>query len=427
MDHKEVRKQVKESFAIFSPKKIISRNHLSRYDVLQVKKNIVNKLSPINIILGTVLMLANILLIIIMNVTTGGNHIEVYGMVSLIGLIIGGAGSWITCILIAVSYYVKNEKTRILLRRFGSDLLFITVLLEMILCIYTDAEKGYTTASIALSPSVIISVVIMLIQPAFWLDAIILDLFTVASIIGVASYCQNIFGMKAFAYYIGLSFTFAVVSYIVVCLLFYAETQRYCQNLQTERIHNVAVYDELTKCKNRNALKEYLSFNKNMWEGKAMNLLLIMFDIDNFKEYNDQFSHLGGDYCLKMITEAVRYEFDAPNLDFFRWGGEEFLLFFELKNSNEAIPILKRLQKAIHEAGIKAPKGAPKEVVTISIGGSLITYCDEFVFDKELSIVDHYLYKSKRNGKDIICYNDVLIINENLPNNIKETSDNIDA
>ena len=410
MDRNKIRKQVADVFSIFSPKKIIAREHLSNHDVREVKKKIVNNMSPINIVLATILLVVNVILITALGISSKGNIIGVYGASSLTGQIVGLAGSLITAWLIAFSYYASNEVVSLRLRRAGCGVLFITIAVQSLLCIVADAEKGFTTVTESISAAVILFVVIMLVQPAFWRDALILDLTAIISLIVTAIICHNVYGMKAFWYYVGVAVAFAICSYIVVCILFYAETQKYCQTLLTERYHNVALYDELTKCKNRSALKEYLAKRKRDWEGKPIKVLLIMFDIDNFKEYNDQFSHLGGDYCLKVITEAVRTEFAMPNLEFFRWGGEEFLIFFDLRSENEALPLLKRVRQAIHSANLDAPKGAPKDIVTISIGGHLITYREVFVFNKELAIVDEYLYKAKKAGKDVICYNGDLII-----------------
>ena len=130
-----------------------------------------------------------------------------------------------------------------------------------------------------------------------------------------------------------------------------------------------------------------------------------MFDIDNFKQYNDQFSHLGGDYCLKAITEAVRHEFPAPDLDFYRFGGEEFLLFFETNTKFDAMQIMQRVKNCIKRKEIEAAKGAPYKVVTVSVGGLFARVTGEFNYEENLALVDKFLYKAKASGKDICVLN----------------------
>ena len=193
-------------------------------------------------------------------------------------------------------------------------------------------------------------------------------------------------------------------------VLFYAESQRYKEVLENEQLHNRAYYDNLTRCKNRHALTEFLRENQYRWDKKDnVNLLMILFDIDNFKLYNDQFSHLGGDYCLRSICDAIRKEFPSPSLDFFRYGGEEFLLFFELKNPDDAPTVLEKVRESISNLDMVAPKGAPKKMVTISVGGMLLRNVKGFEFEHQMKIVDEYLYKAKNSGKDVVCYNGNLI------------------
>ena len=136
---------------------------------------------------------------------------------------------------------------------------------------------------------------------------------------------------------------------------------------------------------------------------------MIMFDIDNFKEYNDQFSHPGGDYCLRSVADAVRKEFPSPNLDFFRYGGEEFILFLEIRNIKDAKKIILQVRNAIKSLNIEAPEGAPKEMVTVSVGGLTVVTPTDFNFDEYLRQVDKYLYKAKGAGKDICCLNDTIV------------------
>ena len=192
-------------------------------------------------------------------------------------------------------------------------------------------------------------------------------------------------------------------------ILFFAETQKYCEELRNEELYNTALYDELTHCKNRHALKEFLEENAERWGNKNTHILLIMFDIDNFKLYNDTFSHPGGDYCLKTIAEAIRKEFPSPSLDFFRYGGEEFLLFFELNNPKEAAMIMEQVRTAVKNLNIVAPNGAPNQMVTISVGGTVIETRSFISFDESLKVVDSYLYQAKNSGKDICVIDGELV------------------
>ena len=67
------------------------------------------------------------------------------------------------------------------------------------------------------------------------------------------------------------------------------------------------------------------------------------------------------------------------------------------------------MRNAIRGLNIEAPEGAPKEVVTISVGGMTIKTPVDFNFDEYIRQVDKYLYKAKGAGKDVCCLDDKII------------------
>ena len=332
--------------------------------------------------------------------------VEKYGLLSFIGMITVLAGGVSSIGLIIASKFLSGKKYATTLLRIANIIFYLSLLTYLLFALYSDAEKGFVVQEEALSASVILVTILLLIQPAFWIDAMILDIGTSVGLLSMAIYCQNVFGMKALHYYIMIALMFPIFSYVIVSLLFYAEGQRYEEYMENERLHNNAYYDSLTQCKNRYALTDFLKENQTRWVGREnINLLIVLFDIDDFRLYNSQFSHLGGDYCLKAICESIRNEFKSPNLDFFRYGGEEFLLFFELEDENEATHYLERVRSSINHLDITAPQGAPKKFVTISVGGLLLSNIKSFSFENEMKLVDKYLYQAKESGKDAVCFN----------------------
>ena len=405
-------KKLTEKLIFILPSAVIKQKHLRRKDVNKIKDNITSNFTIIRILGAAALYILSFILLIFMGIGTGWKQIEVYGIGSITSQIVSMFACLVSLVLSicgAISER-KNKENSALLGRLSGDILFVGIAAQLLLGLFSDAEMGYTTQAEALSASVILITLLVLIQPAYWTDAIILDLSFTAAFLIVCSYCVNAFGMKAFHYYILLALFFPICCYFVVSVLFYAECQHYRDLIEKERLNDKAYYDHLTQCKNRYALSKFLKENQKRWENREnVNLLIILFDVDNFKEYNDQFSHLGGDYCLKSISDAVRRAFPSPGLDFFRYGGEEFLLFFELEDSNDAPKYMEEVRRAIAGLDIVAPKGAPKEVVTVSIGGLLLQNIESFSFEEEMALVDSYLYKAKAAGKDVSCYNGNII------------------
>ena len=392
------------------PLRLIREKRLTKSDVRKVKDNISMNMTIVRLVSAILLYLVSFVMMIMMGVSTSWNQIEVYGLTSIIAQIISMFGCLITIILLIASYASRKERTSVVLNRVASYFLFVGIALQMMFGIYADAEMGFTTQQSALSASIIFLAVLLVIQPSYWFDAIFLDVATFISMIGLCTYCTLQFGMKVLYYYIVILLAFPLCCYFIVTILFYAEYQHYKELLENERLTNKAYYDDLTLCKNRHSLKKYIEENALRWEEEDNpHLLIIMFDIDNFKDYNDQFSHLSGDDCLKEIADAIRGAFPSPDLHFYRYGGEEFLMFFEVDNQKEAIEILNKLRNSVKELNIVAPVGAPRSIVTISLGATHITELKHFRFDEQIEKVDKYLYKAKENGKDISCLDDKLI------------------
>ena len=400
-----------DNFLFISTRLTIKNSHLNKHDVFKVKSGLAKKLGAVSLFISGGFLIMNVFLMISMNIKTGGQHVEVYGLLSLLGLIIGIAASSIAIVLEVISVFAKKEAIKVLFARISLDLLFALILLSMLFFMYADAEQGYL-ANETMSASIIIVTLLIILQPAFWTDAVIASLCTSGGLVTVVLVSKAQYNIGGVLYYIIIAALFPLVAYLVISILFYAETQRYITELRNEILNNTAMYDELTHCKNRHALREFLVENARRWERENVHLLLIMFDIDNFKQYNDQFSHPGGDYCLKSIAEAIRREFPSPGLDFFRYGGEEFLLFFEIEDTSEAPRIMERVRNAVRDLKIDAPEGAPKSMVTISVGGTVINTSEVFSFDKQLKVVDDYLYQAKKNGKDV-CVIDGSVIEDN--------------
>ena len=393
-----------------SPLRVIKDKQLSKRDVKAIKDSISLNMALIRLLIAIFIILFAITLMIAMGINSNWNQIETYGLDSLIGQIVMIATGLLAAGFIVASYILKNEKKNIILNRIACIILFIGVTAGMIFGIHADAKMGFTSHPETLSASIVMIAILILIQPSYWLDALILDSATSLSLIILTTVLSFTMDLENLLYYLIISVTFLLFVYFINTLLFYAECKNYQENIENERLTDKAYYDNLTLCKNRHALKEFLDENVSKWERKDnLNLLIVMFDIDNFKEYNDQFSHLVGDYCLKTISEGIRRAFPSPSLDFFRYGGEEFLLFLELSNTDDSKHIIEKIRKTIEDLKIEAPKGAPKEYVTISVGGTFIKNIKHFIFDEQISIVDKHLYQAKNNGKNASCLDGTIV------------------
>ena len=120
---------------------------------------------------------------------------------------------------------------------------------------------------------------------------------------------------------------------------------------------------------------------------------LLMFDLDNFKGINDAFGHLEGDEILTKFAEILKSECRPNDLPI-RYGGDEFLLMLQNIGFENAKKVAERI-RCRAENELELPDGSSE---TVSVG--VIELDDSVDFEKNLSLLDDYLYKAKALGRN---------------------------
>jgi len=110
-----------------------------------------------------------------------------------------------------------------------------------------------------------------------------------------------------------------------------------------------ALSDELTGLANRRALMSDLSAAVAQAPRSGNAHLLVMFDLDGFKAYNDSFGHPAGDALLARLAERLR-AFAGERAEAYRLGGDEFCLLAEC-SLGEAGPLVAGASAALCEHG----------------------------------------------------------------------------
>ena len=405
--HKNKKKLISHADFFVLPHLVVKENHLSKKDIINIKNFVNQKMALIALITAIGVAILNSLVVLISVSSANGEIISMFGLAAFIGSFVTVGGCVISA-LFSVLGLVSN-KNKNLFNRIAIDVLIFSLSADMLLSMFSDAQKGFVSVGLGVSPAIVLVIVLLILQQAFFADSIILTLLYSAGLIAITTICQQQYGLVSVHYYYIIAIIYPLAGHLVRSFLFYAETQRYCQILLNERLYNNASYDELTRCKNRYALKEHLEANTRRWIRDQVNLLIIIFDIDDFKLFNDTFTHSAGDYCLKSICDGIRSEFPSPDLDFFRYGGEEFLLIFEMQNVKDAFEIMEKVRRSALSLKIKTPEGATYEYVTVSVGGRVQKVNSGFDFETEMQKADSYLYQAKNEGKNLSCLNGKII------------------
>lgn len=125
---------------------------------------------------------------------------------------------------------------------------------------------------------------------------------------------------------------------------------------------------------------------------------LAIFDIDDFKLFNDSEGPIAGDEILKIVSEISRDSIRSIDI-LSRIGGEEFALIMPQTDSEEAFLVAERLRKNIKELIPVSWEKYPKKNITVSIG--LSSYPKDGKDPKDLiKAADRSLYRAKIQGKD---------------------------
>ncbi len=155
--------------------------------------------------------------------------------------------------------------------------------------------------------------------------------------------------------------------------------------------------DALTGLHNRGWLDDAFDREIKRSERDQLPLSLIMIDVDNFKNYNDDYGHLAGDQVLVTVAEAIRSPL-RPNDLVARYGGEEFAVLLPETTVNNAKLIAERLREHVSatDAGMLDDKPLPKVTISLGVAGRQ----PGSQLDTLIAAADVAMYHAKSHGKN---------------------------
>jgi len=169
-------------------------------------------------------------------------------------------------------------------------------------------------------------------------------------------------------------------------------------DVQTERVRELAVTDELTGLPNRRAWNTELPRTIERVRRTGDPLTVAIIDIDHFKKFNDTYGHAGGDEALRAVANTLRGSCRATDV-VARYGGEEFALILPGVMSGRATDLLERFRRVVAVKAIALPGRAKPASVTVSIGVAIWPDDGDTPADL-LRCADERLYQAKAEGRD---------------------------
>jgi len=161
-----------------------------------------------------------------------------------------------------------------------------------------------------------------------------------------------------------------------------------------EEVRRLSITDDLTGLYNYRHFFKTLEIELVRMKRQKTSLSLLMFDLDNFKRYNDFYGHLEGDKVLKKIGETIK-NFIRSNVDSgYRYGGDELAALLIGATHDQAMAIAERIRSTVEDGF---------ENITVSIG--LAEYNEDLDLEGFVKSADDAMYVAKNLGGNRIYTN----------------------
>ena len=177
---------------------------------------------------------------------------------------------------------------------------------------------------------------------------------------------------------------------------------------ENESLHVQVVTDALTNIPNRHALDIELANRFEDAYKYKKSLGVEIFDVNDFKDFNDDYGHQVGDKCLETIGGVLQELSKKYNFYCARYGGDEFVVIYDNLSDTEIKKITKEIDREISNKEIDGATRKIKQAMSVSQGvcnsapkikSKIWDYLSEA--DKALYEAKDY-YKKNKNNKTII-------------------------
>jgi diguanylate cyclase (GGDEF)-like protein len=154
--------------------------------------------------------------------------------------------------------------------------------------------------------------------------------------------------------------------------------------------------DVLTGASSRSYGERLLTSEFKEFQSGKRDTLLLMMDVDYFKQFNDNYGHEVGDKVLKAFVTAIRESVRITD-SVIRWGGDEFIVVLQKVSPDMMQAMADKILDSIRSITLEEMPASQK--ITSSVG---MTYFDMADTDYKdiISRADAALYKAKEAGRN---------------------------
>jgi diguanylate cyclase (GGDEF)-like protein len=157
-----------------------------------------------------------------------------------------------------------------------------------------------------------------------------------------------------------------------------------------EEVRLAGITDSLTGLYNTRHFYRRLNEEMERSRRSGRPLTVLLFDCDNFKEYNDRAGHVAGDHLLRKIGEIVMASLRTGSDSAFRYGGDEFVVLLSDTDKDRARRVATRIRTRVRNA----------RMADISVSIGLAEFRGEASPEELVRRADRAMYEAKAAGKD---------------------------
>lgn len=199
----------------------------------------------------------------------------------------------------------------------------------------------------------------------------------------------------------GMTFEKVTIANIVFSALVFwglSHTYESANFLAKEKLRKMAIYDKLTGLYNRTMLDTIFVKSNLEAQNQHQKIALLAFDLDLFKEINDQFGHVIGDEVLKAFSKMLN-ENIPDTASAFRLGGEEFAVILACPTVSYVKELAELVRKQTENISINTTNSPV--AITVSVGIA-INVPENANLANMLKLSDKHLYQAKRQGRNMV-------------------------
>lgn len=162
-----------------------------------------------------------------------------------------------------------------------------------------------------------------------------------------------------------------------------------------------ASYDALTELYNRETIESQIDNEISLSEMRKSEMAVLFIDVDDFKHYNDNYSHATGDQVLKFVAKTLREATDGIGFAG-RYGGDEFIVMLRNAETNNPAQVAQDIIAKL-DSGFDADIG---ERLTVSVSIGIAVIKDDYNTRVEYLIgkADDAMYSVKKSGKSNFAF-----------------------